>query len=314
MGLSTVHISPKPPFSVSSDQFDLGEYYRERRALLTRSELEFVSMADGKGAGMGGRHHFSPQEATLELALGGSLVTARPVRPEGGNGEGGLRGLVTGYSSASRRRQMRLIASLERSERPIFVTMTYPDVFTDEVAKWKRDIDVFGKRLARHAPDAGFVWRIEFKERQSGGSKGRVAPHFHLLIYSASYSDLRSWVPKAWYGVVGSGNEDHLKAGTRVERVHSYAGIMRYVGKYIAKVEEFPLGWLGRVWGVVGREKLPWAPRVIISLTEQEGIALVRLGRKMLGLSGKTLVFGLTWIVNAERVLDYLEYLQTVTR
>ena len=312
VGLSTAHIRPNDPFS---SDFDLAEYYRDHHALLTRSELEFLSMADGRvGNGLDQVHHFDKEEATLELSLGGSLVTAKPLRPVGGGQVGGgLRGFVTGYSSASRRRQMRLIASLERDERPIFATLTYPDVFTDDIARWKRDIKVFGQRLARHAPELGFVWRIEFKERLSGASVGRVAPHFHLLIYKASYADLRSFVPRAWYDVVGSGSKDHLKAGTRVERIHSYAGIMRYVGKYITKVEDFPLGWAGRVWGVIGRARLPFAPRVIISLSEQEGKSLVRLGRKMLGLKGKTLVFGLTWIMNAGRLLDYLEFLQGFT-
>ena len=312
MGLSTAHISPRNPFP---PDFDLSEYYREHRALLTRSELEFLSMADGRVGGAPHQvHHFEIQEAELEVALGGSLVSAKPERPVwGGQVGGGLRGIVTGYSSASRRRQMRLIAALERDKRPVFVTMTYPDIFTDDVARWKRDIDVFGKRLARHAPEAGFIWRIEFKERRSGASMGRVAPHFHLLVYNASYSDLRAFVPSAWYEVVGSKSEDHLRAGTRVERIHSYGGIMRYVGKYITKVENFPIGWAGRVWGVIGRERLPFAPRVIISLSEQEGKTLVRLGRKMLGLKGKTLVFGLTWIMNAGRLLDYLEFLQGFT-
>jgi len=207
---------------------------------------------------------------------------------------------------------MRLIASLERDARPVFVTLTYPDVFPDSLAKWKRDIDVFGKRLARAYPEAGFLWRIEFKERRSGANAGRVAPHFHLLVYGAKYRDLLGWVSVNWWQVVGSGDGDHLRAGTRVEHIYSWGGIMRYVGKYIAKEDDYPLGWQGRAWGIVGRKNLPWAIEVVISLAQDESIKLVRLGRKMIRAKGRSFSMGLAWIVNAERVLDYLEFLMGI--
>jgi hypothetical protein len=84
---------------------------------------------------------------------------------------------------------------------------------------------------------------------------------------------------------------------------------MRYVGKYIAKEDDYPDNWQGRVWGIVGRASLPWAVEIIISLTEEQGVKLVRLGRKMIKAKGRSFSYGLTWIVNAERVLDYLEFI-----
>lgn len=309
-----MHISP---LVENPGLLDLSNYYNSHSALLTRAQREFVSEADGLNSVGGGRHEIDHQEACVELALGGSLVIARPARPKAGGEPPGLastlRGGVAGFSSASRRRLMRLIASIERQERPIFVTMTYPDLFDQDLDKWKRDMDVFGKRLRRKMPQAGFVWRIEFKERLSGEGKGRVAPHFHLLVYGVGYRDLREFVATAWYEVVGSGSEDHLRASTRVEQIYSYGGIMRYVGKYISKEGQYPSGWYGRSWGVIGRGNLPWAVRVTIFLSDDDGIKLVRLGRKMLGLNGKILLSGLTWIMNAERVLDYLEFLQGFT-
>ncbi len=304
LGLSTLHSSP---FDKEPGSETLGNYYKDHRALIRRVDLEWLTRADGRPVNMSGRYEFSPDEPKLILRLGGSLSQVKTGL--GGGGEGGARGLVTSFSSASRRRLMRLIASLERDERPVFVTMTYPDIFPDDLAKWKRDIDVFGKRLARKHPQAGFLWRIEFKERRTGANKGRIAPHFHLLVYGVSYRDLLGWVPRAWWSVVGSGDRDHLRAGTRVEHIYSWGGIMRYVGKYIAKEDDYPEEWQGRAWGVVGRANLPWAVEVIIGLTEDESIKLVRLGRKMIRAKGRSFSHGLTWIVNAERVLDYLEFL-----
>jgi len=263
-------------------------------------------MADGRGSELAGRIEYDPPQASVTLSLGGSLVEAK-TGISGGLG-GGPRGLVTGFSSAARRRLMRFIASLERDVRPIFVTLTYPDVFDDSHAKWKRDIDVFGKRLKRQFEGAGFVWRIEFKERQTGKGAGRVAPHYHLLVYGAPYRRLLAWIKDNWWEVVGSNDADHYLAGTAVEKIYSYGGVMRYVGKYIAKEDSYPDDWQGKAWGVVGRSRLPFAVKVVISLTEQEAIKLIRLGRKMIKAKGRSFTFGLTWIVNAERVLDYLEW------
>lgn len=311
MGLSTSHISPfesKPASLLPEPSFDVAEYFKDHRAILTRSDREYVSMADGRTLNVSGRYEFEPGEPKLIVRVGGSLAQIKT--GIGGAVGGGARGLVTGFSSASRRRLMRLIASLGRSERPVFVTLTYPDLFPTEPAKWKRDLDVFGKRLARKFSVAGALWRIEFKERRTGASEGTVAPHFHLLVYGPGYRDLLEWVSGAWWSVVGSRDADHLKVGTRVERIYSWGGTLRYVGKYIAKVDEYPADWQGKAWGVIGRERLPWVVEVVISLTEEESIKLVRLGRKMIKASGRTFSHGLTWIVNAERVLDYLEFLQ----
>lgn len=304
MGLSTSHTSPSfqevpSPFGIFGPSVGGGLSTAEEKyvRLANISTLEFFRLPE-----------FRLHEPKMTVMSGGSLVTVKTGRVRVGSGGGG-RGEVTGFSSASRRRLMRLVASLERDARPIFVTLTYPDVFPADLDRWKRDIDVFGKRLARKSTQAGFLWRLEFKERKSGASAGMLAPHFHLLVYGASYRDLIAWIPRTWWEVVGSGNSKHFRAGTRVEHIYSWGGIMRYVGKYIAKEEDYPPGWKGRVWGVVGRANLPWAVKVVINLTEDESIKLVRLGRKMIGVKGRSFPYGLTWIVNAERVLDYMEFI-----
>lgn len=311
MGLSTSHISP---FSEKSPFEERLERLKDRDVTLTNERRRFVSMADGLSQSTGS-FELETEEPVLELRLGGSLVTARPSRPKGmGNkGQVGQRGMVLGFSPSSRRRLMRYIASMKRSERPIFVTLTYPDLFPKDMAVWKRDLDVFGKRVARRWPGAGFVWRIEFKERRTGANIGVIAPHFHLLVYNAKYRELRQDIPLMWYRVVALGDDRHLLAGVRVEEIYSRGGIMRYVGKYMSKTEDFPGEWSGRVWGVIGRDRMPLAPLVIFSIANYQAVKLVRLGRKMMGGVGKTLIYGLTFIADAEKILDYLEILECFT-
>jgi len=71
---------------------------------------------------------------------------------------------------------------------PYFVTATLPDdVFDDDAARFamtaKRLMAAFLKRVNRVAPDACGFWRIEWQARKSGDYKGKLAPHFHLLVW-----------------------------------------------------------------------------------------------------------------------------------
>lgn len=310
--MHTSLLGPVPLLEGRTDHIvSLGDYYLERRALLSRVDWEYVDRAGGLDVNLG-THRYEVQPASVEVSLGGSLVVARPERPAsglGGRPEGGLRGEVLGFSSASRRRLMRLIAATKRDIRPLFITLTYPDVFPGDIAKWKRDLDVFGKRLLRAFPDAGFVWRIEFKSRLSGKSKGIIAPHFHLLLWGPSIVDFRKFGDVAWYKTVGSGDVAHRRAGVSSERIRQWRGTIHYVAKYIAKQQAFPENWTGRVWGVVGRKNVPWAVKVVIELTRDDGIKLIRLGRRLCRIKGQSFPLGLTFIANSERVLDYLEFL-----
>jgi hypothetical protein len=128
-----------------------------------------------------------------------------------------------------------------------------------------------------------------------------------LLVYGVSFRALLGYVSGSWFAVVGSGDARHLGSGTSVERIRSFGGIMRYVGKYMAKVEGGNTEWVGRVWGIAGRKNLPFAVELVLDLSSRELVKLVRLGRKMIRARGRSFPHGLTWIVNVERVLDYME-------
>jgi hypothetical protein len=40
--------------------------------------------------------------------------------------------------------------------------------------------------MQRRRPGAAIIWKMEFKERQSGMNKGKIAPHYHLLVFGVS--------------------------------------------------------------------------------------------------------------------------------
>ena len=123
--------------------------------------------------------------------------------------------------------------------RAVFTTLTYPDNFPAEPDRWKRDLDTFLKRVARAYPDAYGIWRLECKARKSGKNRGKVAPHYHLLVCGIkNLKEWREFIQTAWFEVVGSGDAKHAKAGTEASRVQTSRHAMHYVSKYCAKMDD----------------------------------------------------------------------------
>lgn len=229
---------------------------------------------------------------------------------------GGPRGKVRFMSRASRRNLLRKIAKTDRAKDPVFITLTYPDIFSEDPAVWKRDIDKFGKRLSRRK--FGAIWRIEYKERLSGVNVGKVAPHFHLLVWGAAYSPkLIGWVRRAWFEVVGSGNIDHFTAGTRVEPIHSRRGVMSYTSKYIAKQDEaiVPAG-CGRMWGAVNRDAIPFVEVIEFEITRGDVFQMFRYLRRYSRMRTRSEVPSMTvfvdrpefWLSKLDRLLPNFSF------
>jgi len=201
--------------------------------------------------------------------IGGTLVKVE--REPGLKREqkgGGQRGEIQEFSRTSRRRFQRMMATVQKENLPIFVTLTYPDEFPDDLHTWNLHLERLRSRLRRKG--WGVIWRREFKERQSGDNAGKVAPHYHLLVWGASQAAIRAYIPGAWYEVVGSGDPRHLEAGTRVEILRTWRGVCGYVSKYMAKSEELPemenIASVGRFWGVINRDGIPWAEAIEMTL------------------------------------------------
>jgi len=178
---------------------------------------------------------------------------------------------IAGFSVGSRRRVMRKLAMIRiahlRDNPGLFTTLTYPDSFEtslEDGATWKYHINKLSKRLARAFPDMCFLWRLELIDRKSGAFVGELRPHFHLLMFNLRKDGFRTrkrlnkfrrWLAVAWWEVVGTGDEKHLRAGTSVEVVRSWKQVVSYTAKYVAKVDdrdytETPLE-VGRWWGIV---------------------------------------------------------------
>jgi len=169
---------------------------------------------------------------------------------------------------------MRLLGMLRRDALPVFVTLTYPRVWSSDYRQWKRNLDAFGHWLRRWSLGKGSaVWKLELQDRG--------APHFHLMIYGLGFIP-RLLLSRVWYRIVNSGDVNHLMAGTRVERIRSYRGVMSYASKRYMGKEWDSLGKLsvGRCWGVLNRSALPLSRRRVFYLDVAEANKVFRAVRK----------------------------------
>lgn len=161
------------------------------------------------------------------------------------------RSTVTTFSKRSRGRMMRQCAKVDRDSlsKSLFVTLTYPREFPSDPGIYTRHFGSFCKRLRRTFPHSSAIWKLEFQTRG--------AAHYHLIVLGVPFLG-RQWLSRAWYAVVGSHDERHLRAGTQVQRSRSTREAVAYVGKYLSKVSTHaPNFHRGRFWGVVGRQSLP---------------------------------------------------------
>ena len=136
------------------------------------------------------RNVFNPyDEGRIEVWAGAGLIKAirqgrNKIIPENSTKQK-KRGLIHGFSRSSRRRMMQFLAKVRLDGLlPLFGTTTYPDIFPDEAEKFKRDLQTLIERLKRRFPLVGLLWRLEFKVRKSGVNVGKVAPHFHWLLWN----------------------------------------------------------------------------------------------------------------------------------
>ena len=251
--------------------------------------------------------HISPQsnanEGKATFCLSASYVkVSKPLGAWPKHGGGGRRGVIGRFSRGSRRRLLRKLSQVQRGKIPVFITLTYPGEYDQSPDIWKRHLDKLGKRIRRRFKSVGIFWKLEPQKRG--------APHFHLLVWGASYWELKAWTARAWYEVVNSGDERHLRAGTRVEKIRSWRGVFWYASKYMGKEVEALPGWeaVGRYWGVIGESSIPWGSLVEVAITYPEAIGLIRLMRRSIGVRGRNYA-SLTGIVNADFWFDRLDRL-----
>jgi len=200
---------------------------------------------------------------TLKLEFQGKFVAAAVRYPTDRKYSRCKRGKVTGFSAGSRTRMFDMFHKLEIKVKPIFITLTYGDDYPD-AATAKANLRAFLERI-RRLPSCGktsAIWRMEFQERG--------APHFHIIFFNLPFIKKEN-IQKWWGEIVGM-----EKPFTRIEQIKRHRGVMAYVSKYVAKLQDGgnsgfnSLTYLhaykakygeniGRVWGKFEAANMPFA-------------------------------------------------------
>lgn len=161
--------------------------------------------------------------------------------PEGKNTE---RKDITYLSSDSLKR-LAFVAHNTSVRFDCMVTLTYPKEFDSDGKKVKRHLARWLQWSQRHAGVDGYLWALEFQRR--------LAPHFHIFTSGGNILDIKKEVSRSWYDIVASGDEKHLLAGTRTERLKHPDAAGRYCAKYASKPYQkaVPPDYrnVGRFWG-----------------------------------------------------------------
>lgn len=200
----------------------------------------------------------------MRIAIGGEYAAVRAPRFGAPLPREWKRGDVQQFSARSRSRMIQSIAQIdarELADRSFFITLTYPRNWRHDAPSWKRDLEVWGKRVTRKYPNAFVYWKLEFQQRG--------APHFHLLLFGPNRLDAY-WFHQQWYEIIGSTDKYHWRYGTDVKPLLGWKQVSRYCSKYCAKVDEnIASGSPGRFWGVKNRAARP-ANVVEVAITEDE--------------------------------------------
>lgn len=157
---------------------------------------------------------------------------------------------ITEFSRKSRMR-LAFVASNTPVVFKTMITLTYPNVFPTDGKAVKVHLNRFLCWLRRELGRPQYLWFLEFQRRG--------APHIHIMLdwYPGRTNDVlhgfRFRCSSSWYRFVGSRDEKHLAAGTRVERLRNPDGARRYAVKYAAKMTQkhVPKDFrnVGRFWG-----------------------------------------------------------------
>ena len=132
---------------------------------------------------------------------------------------------------------------------------------------------------------------VTLRKRQGGGwllniyclnKEGKKVLHSCEEIAEGTSDRLTEWWSRNWYEAMGSGEIKHYLAGSSFERIKTVEGVRYYTAKYMAKVEEagLSLHCKGRWWGIVARQNIPWAERVVVKCTDAQSITIMRVLRR----------------------------------
>jgi len=192
-----------------------------------------------------------------------------------------VRGPIRSFSARSRSRMLQRLAMIDYTALgpAQWVTLTYHESYPVSHDLVQRDIDTWLKAIERLQPDMRYIRRLDWQRRG--------APHHHLIIWFPDYYHAK-WLAEAriqmaaeWHRIAAPHSIHHARHGARIKEVNSLRGLVSYVSKYAAKVDQpGDHAYEGRRWAASRR--LPCKPQIEASVSLTEMHELRRLCRRWL--------------------------------
>lgn len=172
------------------------------------------------------------------------------------------RGEINMFSDNARKR-LAFVASNTQVDFVSMITLTYPDDYPADGKMVKRHLYRFLAWLRAQSEGINYLWWLEFQKRG--------APHFHILIdrqpiqFGSTWPVFQVSVARTWNDIV-DGGYDHLRVGTRSERLRSPEGGRHYCVKYAQKMSQKAVPALYRNVGRFYGYTRPVKPKAIMSV------------------------------------------------
>ncbi len=151
------------------------------------------------------------------------------------------RGEVRPWSKGSRRRLREALHRVRWSRHASVwgvVTLTLPGndvpmcLDGRVTGRWRQ---AFMRRWERRYGKGAYVWKREFQGRGAVHFAVVLPLHSSIVQQPNDLAELRRWVGRAWFEVVGSGSTAHLRAGTNVEVVRDCKQLSTYIVGEVVK-------------------------------------------------------------------------------
>lgn len=161
------------------------------------------------------------------------------------------RGLITNFSSKSRRRLLLRLSKIDFAcyKAKLFFTVTFGKEYPQDPQAIKRLLLSLVKRIDRLTKNTPLIWRMEFQQRG--------APHFHFIIllhHQMQYYiklGLPGKLKRAWGDLTRKINPYSYTMGSDVRQINNNTAVFHYLAKYAGKPSDYSLNIsFGRVWGV----------------------------------------------------------------
>lgn len=148
---------------------------------------------------------------------------------------GAKRGAIHNFSTASRRRLLRLFSKTNVSlfSNMFFVTLTYHFENSYKDHSSNDDINLFLTNLRQKLPRFFYIWRLEFQKRG--------APHYHIALFfphdsvGYNFSLLSKDVAETWNRIANPNSKAARQYAVKVDKLTSYRNAVAYLSKYVAK-------------------------------------------------------------------------------